>query len=62
MNIKAIIVMICQFFALFGALSWGLIGYTEINPIRAVFGSAHKSVEIIIGISALVLIILKFAQ
>jgi uncharacterized membrane protein YuzA (DUF378 family) len=54
--------MICQFFALVGALSWGLIGYTEINPIRAVFGSAHKSVEIIIGISALVLIMLKFAQ
>ena len=60
MNITAIVVMLSQFFALLGALSWGVMGYASINPIQAVFGSAHKSVEIIIGIAALVLVGMRF--
>ena len=54
------IVALCQFFALFGALAWGIVGWTGIDPVRGLFGSYADSVKIIIGLCAVVLIALRF--
>ena len=46
------IVALCQFFALFGALAWGVVGWTGVDPVRGLFGSYADSVKIIIGCCA----------
>lgn len=54
------IIALCQFFALFGALSWGVVGWTGVDPIRGLFGGFADTVKIVVGIAALVLIVMRF--
>ena len=56
----AIIVALCQYFALVGALSWGIVGWTGVDPIRALFGTFADVIKMAIGIAAAVLLVLRF--
>lgn len=54
------IIAICQYLALLGALAWGVVGWTGVDPVRGLFGSFADLVKIAIGIAAIILIVLRF--
>ncbi len=56
----AFIVALCQYLALVGALAWGVVGWTGIDPVRALFGGFADVVKMAIGIAAVVLLVLRF--
>lgn len=56
----AFIVVLCQYLALVGALAWGVVGWTGVDPVRALFGGFADVVKMSIGIAAVVLLVLRF--
>lgn len=56
----AFIVALCQYLALVGALAWGVVGWTGVDPVRALFGGFADVVKMAIGIAAIVLLVLRF--
>jgi uncharacterized membrane protein YuzA (DUF378 family) len=55
-----IVVVIAQFFVFLGALALGVLGFTGVDPLKAVFGSTLSLAQSTIGIAAVVLIMLRF--
>ncbi len=55
-----IIILIAQFFVFLGALALGVLGFTGVDPLKAVFGSFLSLTQSTIGIAAVVLIVLRF--
>ena len=55
-----IVVVIAQFFVFLGALALGVLGFTGVDPLKAVFGSTLTLIQSTIGIAAVVLIMLRF--
>ena len=54
------IVLLLQFLVFLGALALGVLGFTGVDPLRGLFGSAVGVVQMSIGIAAVVLIVMRF--
>ncbi len=58
-----IIIRIAEILVLIGALNWGLVGLFDTDLVKTLFGDMTflaKTVYILVGLSAIILIIAKF--
>jgi len=64
-KMKKVIKLIAWILVVIGALNWGLVGAFDLDLVDLIFGSITwlaKTVYILVGISALILIVFKLMK